>query len=81
LPGLDGFKVCEAIGNQGHEVFEQDRLSTKNQNRYLSLSQILLVFESAINGQHNVESCGLGRGQSWPFSSPAKPAFRAVWKS
>jgi len=63
LPRLDRFEVSKAIGYQGQEVFQQDRLSTKNDNPDLSLLQILLVFKSTINGQHNVESCNLRRGQ------------------
>src|SRR4029077_13433826 len=55
LPGLDRFDGVEALGHQGNEVFQQDRLSTKNDNRDLSSLQILLVFKSTIDRQNNVE--------------------------
>jgi hypothetical protein len=63
LPGLDRFDGVEAIRHQGQEVFQQDRLSTKNDNRDLSSLQILLVFKSTIDRQNNVEFRILGCGQ------------------
>jgi hypothetical protein len=60
---LDGFEMREAIGHEGQKIFQQDGLSTKNDNRDLSLLQILLVFKSAIDSQNNVESSSLRRGQ------------------
>ncbi|MGB8474704.1 MAG: hypothetical protein WCE61_11530 [Candidatus Acidiferrum sp.] len=55
--------MSKAFRNEGREVFQQDGLSTKNDNRDLSLLQILLVFKSTINGQDNVKSRSLGCGQ------------------
>jgi len=63
LAGLNGFEVSKASGNEGQEVLQKDGLSTKNDNRDLSLLQILLVFKSTIDGQDNVEFCSLGCGQ------------------
>ena len=73
LPGLDGFELSKAFRNEGREVFQQDRLSTKNDNRDFSLLQILLVFESTINGQYNVESSSLGCGQKLTVLKSSKP--------
>ena len=55
LSGPDRFEAVKAIWHQGQEVFQQDRLSTKNNNRDFSLLQILLVFKSPIDRQNNVE--------------------------
>jgi hypothetical protein len=63
LPRPNGLQLGKAIRNQKHKVFEQDRPSTKNNNRDPSLPQILLVFKSAINCQYNIEFCRLGRSQ------------------
>jgi hypothetical protein len=63
LPGLDRTEVGEAIGNQCQKVFQQDRLSAKNDDRNLSLPHILLVFESPINREDNIEFRSLGRSQ------------------
>jgi hypothetical protein len=63
LPRLDRFEVREAIWNQTQEVFQQHRLSAKNDHRDLSLLQILLVFKSTIDREDNVELCSLGSGQ------------------
>jgi hypothetical protein len=72
LPGLNGFNPSEAIGDQGQEVFQQDRLSAKNNNRDFSLPEILLIFESAIDGQDNIEFCSLGGGQKLAIFKPSK---------
>jgi hypothetical protein len=74
LPGLDGFEVSKAFRNEGREVFQQDGLSTKNDNRDLSLLQILLVFKSTIDGQDNVESRSLGCGQKLTILKSSKPS-------
>jgi hypothetical protein len=63
LPGLDRTEVGEAIRNQRQKVFQQDRLSAKNDNRNLSLPHILLVFESPINREDNIEFRSLGHSQ------------------
>jgi hypothetical protein len=64
--------VGEAIGNQRQQVFQQDRFPTKNDNRDLSLLQILLVFKPMIDGQDNVEFCSLGCGQKLTVLQPNK---------
>jgi hypothetical protein len=70
---LDGFEMREAIGHEGQKIFQQDGLSTKNDNRDLSLLQILLVFKSAIDSQNNVESSSLRRGQKLTVLKSSKP--------
>ena len=72
MPAPDGFEVAETLGNQGQEVFQQDRLSAKNDNRDFSLPEILLIFESAIDGQDNIESCRLGRAQKLTILKSSK---------
>jgi hypothetical protein len=44
----------------------------ENDNRDLSLLQILLVFKSTIDSQNNVESCSLRRCQKLPVLEPRK---------
>ena len=75
LPGLDRFDGVEAIGHQGQEVFQQDRLSTKNDNRDLSSFQILLVFKSTIDRQNNVEFCILGCAQKLAILKAGKASI------
>ena len=73
LAGLHPFELREALGNQRQQVFQQDRLPTKNDNRDLSSLQILLVFKSAIDGEDNVEFCSLGRAQELTVLKSSKP--------
>jgi hypothetical protein len=63
LSESDSLQMGKAIGNQRHEVFEQDRSSTKNNDGDSSLPNILLVFKSAVDSQYNIEFCSLGRVQ------------------
>jgi hypothetical protein len=63
LSRSNGRQTGKAIRNQRHKVFQQDRPSTKNDNRDLSLLKILLVFKSPIDGQDNIEFCGFGGAQ------------------
>jgi hypothetical protein len=75
LPGLDQFDGFEAIGHQGQEVFQQDRLPTKNYNRDLSSLQILLVFKSTIDRQNYVEFGILGCGQKLAILKSGKASI------
>lgn len=54
LPGLDGFEGSEASGDEGKEVFET-RLRAKNDDGDLSADQILLVFDTLIQGEKGIE--------------------------
>src|SRR5258708_271092 len=63
LARLDGFEVSETSGHEGNEVFQEDGLTTENNDRNLPMSEVLLVFKSAIHSQENVELRGLGCGQ------------------
>jgi hypothetical protein len=63
LARIDGFEVSEASGHERNEVFQEDGLTTENNDRNLPMSEVLLVFKSAIHSQENVELRGLGCGQ------------------
>jgi hypothetical protein len=63
LARLDGFEVSEASGHERNEVFQEDGLTTENNDRNLPMSEVLLVFKSAIHSQENVELRDLGCGQ------------------
>jgi hypothetical protein len=63
LATLDGFEVSEASGHERDEVFQEDGFTTENNDRNLPISEVLLVFKSAIHGQENVEPRGLGCSQ------------------
>ena len=63
LAGLDGLEVSEASGHERNEVFQEDRFTKENNHRNLPMSEVLLVFKSAIHGQENVEFRGLSCGQ------------------
>ncbi len=60
LATLDGFEVSEASGHERDAVFQEDGFTTENNDRNLPISEVLLVFKSAIHGQENVEPRGLG---------------------
>jgi hypothetical protein len=63
LATLDGFEVSEASGHERDEVFQEDGFTTENNDRNLPISEVLLVFKSAIHSQENVEPRGLGCSQ------------------
>lgn len=63
LARLDGLEVSEANGHERNEVFQEDGFTTENNDRNFPMSEILLVFKSAIHSQENVELRGLGCGQ------------------
>jgi hypothetical protein len=69
LATLDGFEVSEASVHERDEVFQEDGFTTENNGRNLPISEVLLVFKSAIHSQENEEdahSC-LGRQQLLSF--------------
>lgn len=55
LPALDGFEGSEASGDEGKEVFETTRLRAKNDYGDPSADQILLVFDTLIQGEKGIE--------------------------
>ena len=55
--------MSEASGHEGNEVFQKGGRTTENNDRNLPMSEVLLVFKSAIHSQENVELRGLSRGQ------------------
>ena len=55
LDGLDG--------HERNEVFQEDGSTTENNDRNFPMSEVLLVFKSAIHSQENVELRGLGCSQ------------------
>ena len=63
LARLDGLEVSEANGHERNEVFQEDGFTTENNDRNFPMSEVLLVFKSAIHSQENVELRGLGCGQ------------------
>ena len=63
LARLDGLEVSEAHGHERNEVFQEDGFTTENNDRNFPMSEVLLVFKSAIHSQENVELRGLGCGQ------------------
>ena len=63
LARLDGFEVSKTSGHEGNEVFQKDGRTTENNDRNLPMSEVLLVFKSAIHSQENLELRGLGCGQ------------------
>jgi hypothetical protein len=63
LVGLDGLEVSEASGHERNEVFQEDGFTTENNDGNFPMSEVLLVFKSAIHSQENVELRGLGCGQ------------------
>ena len=63
LAGLDGLEVSEASGHERNEVFQEDGFTAENNHRNLPMSEVLLVFKSAIHSQENVELRGLSCGQ------------------
>ena len=63
LARLDGFEVSETSGHEGNEVFQENGRTTENNDRNLPMSEVLLVFKSAIHSQENLELRGLGCGQ------------------
>jgi hypothetical protein len=63
LARLDGLEVSETSGHEGNEASQEDGLTTENNDRNLPMSEVLLVFKSAIHSQENLELRGLGCGQ------------------
>ena len=63
LARLDGLEVSEANGHERNEVFQEDGFTTENNDRNFPMSEVLLVFKSAIHSQENVELRGLGCSQ------------------
>jgi len=55
LARLDGFEVSETSVHEGNEVFQEDGRTTENNDRNLPMSEVLLVFKSAIHSQENLE--------------------------
>jgi hypothetical protein len=63
LARLDGLEVSEAHGHERNEIFQEDGFTTEKDDRNFPMSEVLLVFKSAIHSQENVELRGLGCGQ------------------
>jgi hypothetical protein len=59
----DDLEVSEANGHERDEVFQEDGFTTENNDRNLPMSEVLLVFKSAIHSQQNVALRSLSCGQ------------------
>jgi len=59
-------------GTRGRRSSSRTDFPQKNNNRDFSLPEILLIFESAIDGQDNIEFCSLGGGQKLAIFKPSK---------
>ena len=62
----------QASRHERHEVFQKDKLTSKNDQRDVSLFQVLLVFKSAIDNREDIESRVLGRGEELTVFSSRK---------